>query len=102
MTSTSLIIKQEDNRRMYARTIGKHVRAERTGRGITLVRLAERVGIAKATLSRYELGQADIPLLTLLTVIEELDMTCGAFFTAFDALFIQEEKSHADGGKVDA
>lgn len=42
---------------MIKNIIGYNIKAFRKSRGMTLDQLAEKVGLTKSTLSRYELGQ---------------------------------------------
>lgn len=53
------------------------IRKARKERGITQQELAQRLGVNRATISKYESGQISIPLSQALAIAEALDM---AFF----------------------
>jgi transcriptional regulator with XRE-family HTH domain len=54
------------------RVIGLQLRAVRLACGVSQEELAERLGIERVTLSRYESGARTLPLATLVTIAELL------------------------------
>lgn len=55
-------------------TIGTNIRVYRQGIGLTLDELAEKVGLTKSTLSRYENGQYEPNYETVVDIAEALDV----------------------------
>ncbi len=51
------------------------IRKARKERGITQQELADRIGVNRATVSKYESGQISIPLAQALAIAEALDMS---------------------------
>lgn len=51
------------------------IRKARKERGITQQELAKRIGVNRATVSKYESGQISIPFAQVLAIAEALDMT---------------------------
>lgn len=51
------------------------IRKARKERGITQEELAKRIGVNRATVSKYESGQISIPFAQVLAIAEALDMT---------------------------
>jgi len=61
------------------RAIGAQLRAVRLACGVSQEELAERLGIERVTLSRYESGVRTLPLATLVMVAELLRQPIAAF-----------------------
>jgi transcriptional regulator with XRE-family HTH domain len=61
------------------RGIGAQLRAVRLACGVSQEELAERLGIERVTLSRYESGARTLPLATLVMVAELLRRPIAAF-----------------------
>lgn len=58
--------------------LGNRIRITREAAGISQVTLAERVGVASATVSRYESGNRNPDVATLRLIAAELGVTVGA------------------------
>jgi len=57
-----------------ARQLGSAVRAERKRRGITQVDLAERSGVSRAWLARFETGHPSASIEPLFRILQELGL----------------------------
>ena len=68
------------------RAIGLQLRAVRLACGVSQEELAERLGIERVTLSRYESGARTLPLATLVTIAEVLRRPIAEFLPASAAL----------------
>jgi transcriptional regulator with XRE-family HTH domain len=55
--------------------IGERIHAQRQGRQITLVKMANLTGIPAPVLDRYELGKDDITLLDIVRLARALHMS---------------------------
>jgi transcriptional regulator with XRE-family HTH domain len=58
---------------------------------VTQTRLAETVGIGQGTLSNYENGVRDIPVRTLLALLEALGVGVGEFAVGVPDLLVLED-----------
>ncbi len=63
--------KREEKRRLYREQYGKVIKRKRTGKNITQMELAEKLGIARTTVGRYEKGEMEMPA-SLLPLISEV------------------------------
>jgi transcriptional regulator with XRE-family HTH domain len=61
--------------RALAVALGRQIAAERTGAGMSAEKLAERVGISKNSLGRYERAERDIPLPIIASIASALNMS---------------------------
>lgn len=69
----------------YLQSIGVTLLAIRRQRGVSQAELAERSGLGRSHLSRYESGRTWMNLTTLLRMLEVLQVTPEAFFRLVDA-----------------
>src|SRR5262245_36423952 len=80
----------ESERRMHDqaiyRAIGLQLRTVRLACGVSQEELAERLGIERVTLSRYESGARTLPLATLVRVAELLRRPIAEFLPTSGAL----------------
>ena len=68
-------------------TIGANIRAYRQESGLTLDELAERVGLTKSTLSRYELGKLEPNFETVVDIADALDVHPALLYGFVDVSF---------------
>ena len=57
----------------YYRNLGARISLQRKKMRMTALALAERIGVHRNTLSRYEAGQERLPVLTLARIARALD-----------------------------
>lgn len=61
--------------RALAVALGRQIAAERTGAGMSAEKLAEKVGISKNSLGRYERAERDIPLAIVTRIAAALNLS---------------------------
>jgi transcriptional regulator with XRE-family HTH domain len=66
------------------RRVGERVRALRTGRGLTQVRLAERAGISRPSLANVEAGRQNIGVRQLCSLAAALGVRVEELLTGTD------------------
>lgn len=77
--------------RALAVALGRQIAAERTGAGMSAEKLAERVGISKNSLGRYERAERDIPLLIVTKIAAALNLSAPS-----DLMRAAEERAARD------
>lgn len=55
--------------------IGKMIRDARIKQGLTVAQLADRIGVDRAVVNKYELGINGVPLSRIPILAKELDLT---------------------------
>lgn len=60
--------------------VGSQIREARRAKGLTLKEVGERMGVAEATVSRYEKGGQNLTVETLHKIAEALGLEFGVFF----------------------
>jgi transcriptional regulator with XRE-family HTH domain len=66
------------------RRVGERIRALRTGRGLTQVRLAERAGISRPSLANVEAGRQNIGVRRLCSLAAALGVRVEELLTGTD------------------
>lgn len=79
MTNEQPMTPRSRRNRDLDRVIGKRLRDIRLSGGVSQEELAERLGIERVSLSRYETGQRAVPFSTLMTISEVLQRPIGDF-----------------------
>ncbi len=82
----------------FARSVGARVRELRRARSVPQQRLAEVAGITQGAASNYENGVREIPMRTLLAMLDEMDIGVGEFFEGVPDLLVVGDS--ADIGTV--
>src|SRR5215217_5342230 len=91
------------------RAIGAQLRAVRLACGVSQEELAERLGIERVTLSRYESGSRTLPLATLVMVAELLRRPIADFLptstvipesASISAVASSQQDMHADVAQI--
>lgn len=77
--------------RALAIALGRQIAAERTAAGISAEKLAEKVGINKNSLGRYERAERDIPLVVLAGITSALGLAAPS-----DLMRAAEERAARD------
>lgn len=80
--------------------VGANLRALRTGRGVSVVALAERSGVARATLTKIESGRANPTIDTLYALANALDAPLGDLIAGPPAAAPVEVVRAGDGARV--
>lgn len=70
--------------KLFPVVLGAAVRRARQARGLTIQELADRVGIGKSTLSRYERGERPMNTYVLVRICRVLGVRAGALLTEAD------------------
>ena len=75
------------------RALGSHLRAERNRRRISQEELAARVGVARDTISRIEVGRRDLSMSLLYGIADVLGISAAAFLDGAQAAMGSEPGS---------
>lgn len=75
------------------RALGRQIAAERNGAGLSIEALAERAGVHKNSIGRYERAERDIPMETLGQIAEALGLRPSQLMTR------AEERAGADAAR---
>ncbi|WP_461093337.1 helix-turn-helix domain-containing protein [Spirosoma gilvum] len=60
--------------------VGQQIREARKAKGMTLREVGDQLGVAEATVSRYELGSQNLTVATLKKIADVLGMEFGVYF----------------------
>jgi transcriptional regulator with XRE-family HTH domain len=70
----SIMAQKKEHPTLRAQWLGRELRKLRNGRGMKLAEVAELIGRAEGTISRYELGEYRIPHPDLLEMLDQYDV----------------------------
>lgn len=88
--------KNEEKRRIYREQYGKVIKRKRTGKNITQMELAEELGVARTTVSRYEKGKLEMPASLLPLISDICNFRFSDYMEDFDLVLLSKRLDEID------
>lgn len=74
-----------------ARAVGARLQEIRIARKASQQRVADAAGLTKGSISNYEHGLRDISVVSLLAILDELEVSLAEFFAGVPAFLVLED-----------
>ena len=88
--------KREEKRRLYREQYGKVIKRKRTGKKITQMELAEKLGVTRTTVGRYEKGEMEMPASLLPLISETCNFRFSDYMEDFDLIRLSKRLDEID------
>ena len=80
----------------FAQAVGARLRELRQARKVSQQRLADAAGLSQGSISNYEYGVRDIAVVSLLAILDYMEVSVGEFFAGVPALLVLRESEDVD------